>query len=87
MVTRALPSMWRQCSSTLRNASRSTEHQTHLLPLFSCVLLTIGDIVLRDLVEHVRNSAAWRNGIDCDLLSAAVLGEDAHERVDCALGT
>lgn len=59
---------------------------THLLALLSGILLAVGNVVLRDIMEHISDGPAGRNGIDRDLLVAAVLGENADERVDGALG-
>ena len=42
--------------------------------------------MLRYLVEHVRDRAPRRDRIDRDALVPAVLGEDADEGVDGALG-
>ena len=42
--------------------------------------------MLRDVVEHVRDRAAGRDRVDGDALVPAVLGEDADEGVDGALG-
>ena len=42
--------------------------------------------MLADVVEHIRHRPARRDGIDGDLLVAAVLGEDADEGVDRPLG-
>jgi hypothetical protein len=38
-------------------------------------------------VEHVGHSSTRGDGIDSDLLLAAVLGEDANKRIDRGLGT
>ena len=37
-------------------------------------------------MEHVGDGPAGRNGIDRDLLVAAIFGKDAHERVNGTLG-
>lgn len=42
--------------------------------------------MLRAAVKHVRHCAARRHGIDRNLLVAGVLGEDADEGVNGALG-
>ena len=58
----------------------------HLLPLLRGILLAIGDIVLGDVVKHIGDGAAGRNGVDGDFFRATILGEDADEGVDGALG-
>ena len=59
---------------------------TYLLALFGGVLLAVGNVVLGDIVEHIGDGSTGRNGIDRDLLVAAILGENADEGVDGALG-
>jgi hypothetical protein len=59
---------------------------THLLALLGAKLVAVGYVVLRDVVEHVGDGAAGRDGVDGDLLVAAVLGHDADEGLDGALG-
>lgn len=58
----------------------------YLLALLGTILLPVGDIVLRDVMEHVRHSTPGGHRVDSNLLVAAVLGEDAHKGVDGALG-
>ena len=58
---------------------------TYLLPCFGGVSLATRDVVLRDVMEHVRNCATRSNGIDRDLLVPTVLGHDADERLDGTL--
>jgi hypothetical protein len=40
---------------------------------------------MRNIVEHVRDGATRCDRIHSDLFVTAVLGEDADERVNCAL--
>lgn len=43
--------------------------------------------MVRDVVEHISDSTPRRNGVDGNFLVAAILGEDAYERVNGAFGT
>lgn len=75
------------CVSLLsRSLNAPPRNATHLLSFFRAILLTVRDVMLRDVMEHVRDGAARRHRIHRDLLLASVLGHDAHERLDGALG-
>ncbi len=45
----------------------------HLQPFIRSILLAVRDIVLRNVVEHVRNSATRGDCVDGDLLISTVL--------------
>jgi hypothetical protein len=55
------------------------------LALLCGVLLAAGDVVLRDIVEHVSDSASGGDGVDGDLLLAAVDGQDLDKGLNSAL--
>ena len=65
---------------------KKKKKKTYLLPLFSGVLLPVRDVVLGDVVEHVRDRTARGHRIHRDLLVPAVLREHADKRLDGAFG-
>lgn len=45
---------------------------SHLLTLLSGIILSVGNIVVRDLVEHIGHCSAWSNSIDRNFLVATI---------------
>lgn len=59
---------------------------THLLELLRGVFLATGNVVVRNIVEHVSHCATRRHSVDSNLLLTGILGHDSHKRVNCTLG-
>lgn len=60
---------------------------TYLHAFLGRVFLAIWNIVLGDVMEHVCDSAAGSNRVDCNLSGTAVLGEYSNKRVNGTFGT
>lgn len=42
--------------------------------------------MLRDIVKHIGDCSSWRHGVHSNLLVTAILGQNAHERVNGTFG-
>jgi hypothetical protein len=72
-------------SASVNLPNRQWSAETYCLSLFSRILLSTRNVVMRNIMEHVRDGATRCDRIHSDLFVTAVLGEDADERVDRAL--
>lgn len=58
----------------------------HLLTLLNCVVVALGDVMLRHGVKHIGDAAAGCDAIDSNLLVATNLGKYTDKRVHSAIG-